>query len=219
MYIKKNSALVAVLGFALLIIASCATAPAARGNDIIIADKGSTEGKPTPAWVQVAIAGDSRNLEAMPEFSGMIVVVTKFESEKLAEAQAMANKMRPETEMGYFLSLRVREILKNAKVPAQDFKTFAAYREAFENGVAEALYPEFKLGPDWWVKFQNVNADTSPGKQHFQAIKLWTIDKKALEKKFNSILVSVHEKAPAQPASVRAKNLIENTLVADLFGR
>jgi hypothetical protein len=124
----------------------------------------------------------------------------------------LANKTRPETEMGYFLSLRVREILKNAKVPAQDFKTFAAYREAFEDGVAEALYPEFKLGPDWWVKFQS-------GKELFRAIKLWTIDKKALEKKFTAILAAVHEKAPALPSSVRAKNLIENTLVADLFGR
>ncbi|TXT50881.1 MAG: hypothetical protein FD137_188 [Spirochaetes bacterium] len=212
MHKKNKSALVAALGFAFLVMASCATAPAGGANDIIIADKGSAEGKPTPSWVQVAVAGNSRNLETLPEFAGMIVVVTSFESEKLSEAQAIANNTRPETEMGYFLSLRVREILKKAKVPAQDFKTFAAYREAFEKGVAEALYPQFRLGPDWWVKFQS-------GKEIFKVVKLWTIDKKVLEKKFDSILAAVHGKAPASPANVRAKNLVENTLVADLFGR
>jgi hypothetical protein len=218
MHKKNKRAFAAVLGFALIIMVSCATAPSARSNDIIIGDKGSTESKPTPPWVQVAIAGDSRNLERLPEFSGMIVVVTNFESEKLADAQAMANKTRPETEMGYFLSLRLRDILKKTKVPAQDFKTYSEYVSRFEDSVAEAIYPEFRLGPDWWVKFQTVNANGKPGKQIFRVVKLWTIDKRALEKKFATILSDIHGKAPTLPANVRAKNLIENALATDFFG-
>ncbi|MEW6549636.1 MAG: hypothetical protein AB1407_09265 [Spirochaetota bacterium] len=219
MHKKITPPLAFAIGLAFLMAASCATAPAVRSNDIVIADKGSVEGIPSPAWVQVAVAGDAPNLEKLQEFSGSIVVVTSFESEKLSEAQAMANKTRPETEMGYFLSLRVREILKNAKVPAQDFKTYSAYREAFEDAVAEALYPEFKLGPDWWVKFQTAGAEGKPGKEIFRVVKLWTVDKKALEKKFASLLAATHEKAPALPSSTRARNLIENTLAAELYGR
>jgi len=217
--IKKFGRILTVMaGLAIFFLASCITAPEIRSKDIIISDKGSVEGLPTPAWVQVAIAGDARDLERLPEFSGMIVVVTSFESEMLPEAQSTANKMRAETEMGYFLSLRVQEILKNAKVPAQNYKTFAEYRVAFEDGVAEAIYPEFNPGPDWWVKFQSMNVEGKPGKQVFRVVKLWTIEKKILEKKFNAMLANIHGKTPTLPANVRAKNLIENTLGADFFG-
>jgi hypothetical protein len=218
MFKKPARVLILILGLAICFFASCANAPAVRGSDTIIADKGSVEGTTLPAWVQVALAGDARNLEKLSEFLGTVVVVTSFDSAKLEEAQATAGKMRPETEIGYFLSLRVKEILKNAKVPAQDYKTFTEYQGAFEDKVAEAIYPDFKTGPDWWVKLQPSDNANNLGKQKFRVIKLWTIDKKILMKKFDSILADLQEKAPASPANVRAKNLIEDTLQADFFG-
>lgn len=202
----------------LALISSCATAPVPKKNDVIVEDKGMVEKIATPLWVPAAMVGDTLNLEKMPDFAGMIVVTTVSEAQDLARAKQLAEKVRPQTEMGYFLSARVGEVLKKAKVPAQDFMSFSAYNERFLNGIAEAIYEDFAKKADWWVKVQTYTADGKPDKELYRVIQVWGVEKKLLKKQFDLILTAANRQAAPVPESVRAKNLIEDTLLKDFFG-
>ena len=202
---------------ALALISSCATTSVPKKSDVIIEDKGMAEKTATPLWVPAAMLGDSLSLEKMPDFAGMIVVTTVSEAQDLEQAKQLAGKVRPQTEMGYFLSARVGEVLKNAKVPAQDFMSFSAYSERFLNGVGEAIYEDFTRKADWWVKVQTYTGDKKPDKELYRVIQVWAMEKKLLKKKFDLILTTVNSQAAPVPESVRAKNLIEDTLAKDFF--
>jgi hypothetical protein len=202
---------------ALALISSCATTSVPQKSDVIIEDKG-TAGKATmPLWVPAAMLGDTLSLERMPDFAGMIVVTTVSEAQSLERANELAGKVRPQTEMGYFLSVRVGKALKNAKVPAQDFKSYSAYSERFLSGVEEAIYEDFSKKADWWVKVRTYAANEKQDKELYRVIQVWAVEKKLLKKKFDLILATVNSQAAPVPESVRAKNLIEDTLAKDFF--
>jgi len=202
---------------ALALISSCATTSAPKKSDVIIEDKGMAEKTTMPLWVPAAMLGDNVSLEKMPDFAGMIVVTTVSEAQNLERAKELAGKVRPQTEMGYFLSLRVGNALKNAKVPAQDFMSFSAYSERFLSGVEEAIYEDFIKKADWWVKVRTYAGNEKPDKELYRVIQVWAIEKKLLKKKFDLILATVNSQAAPVPESVRAKNLIEKTLAEDFF--
>lgn len=202
---------------ALALISSCATTSTPKKSDVIIEDKGMAEKTAMPLWVPAAMLGDSLSLEKMPDFAGTIVVTTVSEAQNLERAKELAGKVRPQTEMGYFLSVRVGKALKNAKVPAQDFMSFSAYSERFQSGVEEAIYEDFTKKADWWVKVRTYTADAKPDKELYRVIQVWAMEKKLLKKKFDLILATVNSQAAPVPESVRAKNLIEKTLTEDFF--
>jgi hypothetical protein len=202
---------------ALALISSCATTSAPKKNDVIIEDKGTAEKTAMPSWVPAAMLGDTINLEKMPDFAGRIVVTTVSEAQDLKRAKDLAEKVRPQTEMGYFLSVRVGKVLKNAKVPAQDYLSFSSYSERFLSGVEEAIYEDFEKKADWWVKVQTYAANEKPDKELYRIIQVWAMEKKLLKRKFDLILAAVNSQAAPVPENVRAKNLIEDTLAEDFF--
>ena len=202
---------------ALALISSCATTSASLKSDVIIEDKGTAGNTAIPLWMPAAMQGDTLSLEIMPDFAGTIVVTTVSEAQNLERANELAQKVRPQTEMGYFLSVRAGKALKNANVPAQDFKSFSAYSERFLSEVEDAIYEDFTKKADWWVKVRTFKADGKPDKELYRVIQVWAVEKKLLKKKFDLILAAVNSQAAPVPESVRAKNPIEETLAKDFF--
>jgi hypothetical protein len=162
--------------------------------------------------------GEAQNLEKTSAYANMIVVITSFDGQELQRAQQLADKMQLQSEMRYLVSLRVEKLLKDAKVPGADFKSFGAYSELFLKAVAEATYSDFRKEADWWVKLQTYKADGTTDKQLYRVLQLWVVEKKTLKKQLDLILTTVHGQVAPIPENIRAKNLIQNSLDAELFG-
>ncbi len=208
-----------LIGFlaGIALISSCATLPEPSVRDEVIADKGKAEGVPTPAWVPLALLGDIPAIERLPAYTGNLVVLTLSQAEDLERAEALAARVRPETEMGYYLSLRVRDLLKAVKVSGSDYISYNAYREVYEKAVDEALYTDFMNRGQWWVKLQTFKESGAQYKQVYRVIRLWAVEKKYIKRQLEAILNSVHAQAAPSAENLRAKNLIQNTLEKQLF--
>ncbi|HEY9053427.1 MAG TPA: hypothetical protein VIO60_01270 [Rectinemataceae bacterium] len=202
----------------LALAASCATIPEPSSRDTNLDNQGRAENLPTPAWVPMMLVGDIGSIESLPAYSGTLVVVSLSQAQELEKAQTLASRLRPETEMGYHLALRIDKLLREAKVPGSDYLSYNAYREEYIQAVSESLYTDFIRRGSWWIKSQTYLADGSPGMQVYRVYQLWSVEKKYLRRQLQAILASVHGELPSSPENLRARNIVQNTLDRELFG-
>jgi hypothetical protein len=154
---KKRNVFV-ILAMAIVVLslfASCMTKPPLRKGDVVIEDKGTAYGIRTPKWVETAIIGGPKDIEKLPEYKNVVVVVAQFEAQNLQSAQLLAERMQAQTELSSYLSTRVKDAFKGANVADADSKNFGVYGERFVASVSEAKYSGFRKDTDWWVKVQN----------------------------------------------------------------
>lgn len=203
--------------FALALFASCASSQQVKNSDIYIEDKGTAEGITVPQWVQISLTGNIRDIEKLPDYKGMNVAVVQFDAQDLAQAQVLADQMQIQTELAHNLSVRVKNVLRAAKAPGGDFKTYSIFSDLFVETVNGAIYTDFHKDAYWWVKVQTFTADGRSDKEQYRVAQLWKVDEKQLKKIFDQYLLDVEAKVPASPANTRAKNLVENTLYNEFF--
>jgi len=217
---KRNAFVILALAVVMLsLIASCATTkPPLRKGDVLIEDKGTAYGVKTPKWVETAIIGGARDVEKLPDYKSVVVIVAQFEAQNLQSAQLLAERMQAQTELASYLSTRVKDAFKGANVADADSKNFGVYGERFVASVAEAKYSGFRKDTDWWVKVQTYTAEGKPDKQVYRVIQLWTIEKGMLQKQFDMMLSGIQGAVAPTPETKRAMDLVQSTVAKDFFG-
>lgn len=217
---KSKSAFSMVLIAILLlsVTVSCATKAPLRKGEVLLEDKGTAFGVKTPKWVELALIGGPREIEKLPDYKNMMVVIAQFEAQNLQSAQLLAERMQAQTELASYLSTRVKDAFKGANVADADSKNFGVYGERFVASVAEAKFTGFRKDADWWVKVQTYTPDNKPDKQLYRVIQLWTIDKDMLKKQFDILLNQLAGNTPPTPETKRAMDLVQGTVAKDFFG-
>ena len=216
---KRNVfTIIALVIVALTLVASCTTKPPLRKGEVLIEDKGTAYGIKTPKWVATAIIGGPKDIEKLPDYKTVAVVVAQFEAQNLQSAQLLAERMQAQTELASYLSTRVKDAFKGANVADADSKNFGIYGERFIASVADAKYSGFRKDSDWWVKVQSYTDEGKPDKQMYRVIQLWTIEKEMLKKQFDTMLTDMATQVEATPENKRAMDLVQGTVAKDFFG-
>ncbi len=215
---KSAFAMLLIAVMVLLLTFSCATKAPLRKGEVLLEDKGTAFGVKTPKWVELALIGGPREIEKLPDYKNMMVVVAQFEAQNLQSAQLLAERMQAQTELASYLSTRVKDAFKGANVADADSKNFGVYGERFVASVAEAKFTGFRKDADWWVKVQTYTPDNKPDKQLYRVIQLWTIDKDMLKKQFDILLNQLAGNTPPTPETKRAMDLVQGTVAKDFFG-
>lgn len=216
---KRNGfVILAMVIVVLSLVTSCSTKPPLRKGEVLIEDKGTAYGIKTPKWVGAAVIGGPKEIEKLPDYKNVVVIIAQFEAQNLQSAQLLAERMQAQTEMASYLSTRVKDAFKGANVADADSKNFGVYGERFIASVAEATYSGFRKDTDWWVKVQSYSDDGKPGIQTYRVIQLWTIEKEMLKKQFDIMLSSLQGEVAFTPETKRAMDLVQNTVTKDFFG-
>lgn len=215
---KSAFAMVLIAAIMLSMIFSCATKAPLRKGEVRLEDKGTAFGVKTPKWVELALIGGPREIEKLPDYKNMMVVVAQFDAQNLQSAQLLAERMQAQTELASYLSTRVKDALKGANVADADSKNFGVYGERFVVSVAEAKFTGFRKEADWWVKVQTYTPDNKPDKQLYRVFQLWTIDKDMLKKQFDILLNQLAGNTPPTPETKRAIDLVQGTVAKDFLG-
>ena len=201
----------------MLLVASCATGTSSMNGEVFLEDKGTAYKVKTPAWVDSAIEGGAREVETMAEYRDFIIFIAQFEDQSLQGAQLVAEKMDAQTELASYLSLRVKDAFKGARLTDAESKLLGVFGESFLASVAEATYSGFRKDTDWWIKVQTSASGNKPERQFYRIFQLWTIPKSMLNEQFAMLSASLQADLPPTAENKKAVDLVQGIVAKEFF--
>ncbi|MDA8410780.1 MAG: hypothetical protein M0001_10345 [Treponema sp.] len=218
----KKLFLVAATVSALVIVASCASAPPPKQPELVVKSppydilqtKGTLLGmNDSPSWVIADLQGGEKAVEKLPDYQKDYVVVVGVTGKDLEATQMAAGLLDAQTQVANYLSRRVKETFSGAQVGDKD--KLETYMERVVKSVSEVQFSGFQKAADWWVQLRWYKDQNKRKIDHdeYRVFQLYTIDKDVLQTQFDKILADAGKtEAQMTPDKQKAMDLVNQAM-------